>query len=70
MSRITAYAICQMYSDVITPHQLRHFFASHALESGFTVAEVAAMCGHGSLNTTRRYLHPSREALKAKMDNL
>lgn len=58
------------YSNIITPHMLRHFFCSNALENGFTIAEVANLAGHKSIQTTLIYTNPSIEKMKMKMELL
>lgn len=58
------------YSNKITPHQLRHFFCTNALESGFAVHEVANLAGHSSIQTTLIYTNPSREKMKNKLELL
>ena len=58
------------YSKNITPHTLRHFYCSHLLENGFTVAEVANMAGHRSVNTTLIYTNPSIKTMKDKLELL
>lgn len=54
------------YSDKITPHTLRHFYCSHALENGYSVHEVANQAGHSNIHTTLLYTNPTREQIKSK----
>lgn len=55
----------------VTPHSLRHAFASHAIDGEADVLVVKAIMGHAQLRTTEMYLHPSRETLrKAVNDHL
>ena len=54
----------------ITPHQLRHYFCSNALEKGFTVAEVASIAGHSNIHTTLLYTNPSRNKMIEKVNTL
>ncbi|AOY77151.1 tyrosine-type recombinase/integrase [Clostridium formicaceticum] len=58
------------YSDKITPHTLRHFFCSYALENGWSTHEVAAQVGHSNIHTTMLYTHPSRSEIKRKANLL
>ena len=41
----------------MTPHNLRHAYATHALQNGAFVRDLQAVLGHKSLETTMRYLH-------------
>jgi integrase/recombinase XerD len=46
LDRSTVNKVFNKYSDKITPHTLRHFFCTIALESGLSVHEVAYLAGH------------------------
>jgi len=56
---------CQL--DGITPHHLRHAFATHSLHNGTFVRDLQIVLGHNCLETTMRYLHTEADRVASPL---
>jgi len=76
ITRETVFTVCRQAGEAarlskrISPHTLRHCFATHLLEDAIDLRRIQVLLGHRNLKTTAKYLHVSNLAVRTTVSPL